>query len=499
MKNYKILNSINSIIICFMLYSSICLSQTVALDNSFGTSGKVEINFGDTFVLKDVKISPENYIYVLGQITEDDIVKTLLIKYTPSGNLDITFGVNGILETTFAPLTNFIPSVLNLINNKILIAGTYLHTPNTYFSREPMLIRLNDFGIIDNNFGDNGHLLLNVNPDPTFYRYWYGETISSFNKFQNNDMLLHIPCIGVYIGQSSQSKAIFVKMNSDGEIISSFGENGVKELSTPSSIYLYDDEILSNDNFVVLGASGGSGMFILFNNSGSFIQNHNFQTQGLYSFLNADSTDSNVFAIGNTVSNNFIVKFDQTLNQDLNFGINGILNVPHSGKIKVSQNRIFNVTGTVNNDQMYKIYDYFQNGVLNTDFGDNGVFTINFGNNTHTLKSLFTIDSDKLLLVGTHGENLVLSRIVFETLDVEDFDKSIISKVYPNPTQDLLTINSESNIESVSIYTFTGQMLEEYYFENKNIQVSLENLSTGIYFVKVSANSKTQTIKIIKN
>ncbi len=488
-----------NIILCLIFYSNFSFSQTVSLDTNFGTLGKVEQNFGNTFVLKDVKISPDNYIYVLGQITENNIVKTLIIKYTPTGNLDVTFGVNGILETTFSPLTNFIPSVLNLINDKVLVAGTFLNAPNTTFSREPMIIRLNDLGSIDNTFGDNGYLMINVNPNPTFYRYLYGENIFSFNKFQNNDMLLQIQCYGVVIGESSQSKAIFIKMNSDGEIISTFGENGVKEIQTPLSTYLYDDEILSNDNFVVLGVSAGSGIFGLYNNSGSYIQSHNFQTQGMYSFLNSDSNSSNIFSTVITLTNKYIVKFNQTLNHDVNFGTNGILNVLYAGKIKISQNRFFNVIGTLNNDHVFKISDYTLNGFLNTNFGENGVFDINFGNNTHTLKSLFNVDDDKLLLVGTHGENLVLSRIVFEVLNNEEFDKPIITNVYPNPTQDLLNIDSESIIESVSISNITGQMLKEYHFENKNIQLSLEHLSTGIYFVKVRTDSKMQTIKIIKN
>lgn len=499
MKYFTLLTRIYPTIICLMLCSNICLSQSVTLDGSFGTLGKVETNFGNAFVLKDVKITTENNIFVLAQITDNSNIKTLLIKYTPSGNLDETFGVNGIVETTFSPLNNFIPSVLNLINTHIYIAGTFLNAPNTYFSREPMLIRLNDSGAIDTGFGEDGFLQLNLNPNPSSYRYLYGENIFSFNTFQNNDMLLQINCSGVVIGQSSSGKAVLVRLNENGERVSTFGENGVKEIATPTSTFIYDNEVLFNDNFVILGVSGGYGMFSLYNNLGSFMNNHTFQTQGLYSFLNVDSNESNLFAIGNTISTNYILKFNYSLQHDLNFGINGILNVPLVGKIKVAPNRIFNVVGSVNNDHMFKIYDYTQNGVSNPDFGDNGLFTFTFGNYTHSVKSVFNVEADKLLVVGTHGENLVLSRLVFETLDVKDFDQSISINVYPNPTQDILHIDSESIIESVSIYSSTGQMLQEYQVELNTIQLSLENFSTGIYFVKISTNSKTKTVKINKN
>ena len=42
-------------------------------------------------------------------------------------------------------------------------------------------------------------------------------------------------------------------------------------------------------------------------------------------------------------------------------------------------------------------------------------------------------------------------------------------------------------------------MLQEYQVELNTIQLSLENFSTGIYFVKISTNSKTKTVKINKN
>lgn len=493
-----VLNRSCTFTVCFFLFSYFCFSQTVSLDSNFGTSGKVEIGFGNTFVLKDIKISTGNFIYVLGQITENEVVKTLVIKFTPSGNLDVTFGDNGILETTFAPLNNFIPSVLNFTDNKIIIAGTYIHTPNAFFSREPMLIRLTDLGILDTTFGNNGYFMIDVNSNPTVYRYQYGESIFSLNTFQNNDILLNIPCSGVIVGQSSQNKSILIRMNSAGEIISNFGTNGVLEISTHTSFFIYDDEILSNENFVILGVNSGSGMFRLYDSTGSFIQNHNFQVQGLYSFLNLTSTDSNVFAIGNTLSSNYIIKFNSSLQQDLNFGINGILNVPHLGKIKATQNRVFNVVGSINNNHMFKVFDYFQNGELNTNFGDNGVFDISFGNNTHLLKSIFYVESNKLLMVGTHGDNLALCRIVFETLSVEGFDNSNFVNVYPNPTQNLLNIHSEKNIESVSIYNTTGQLLKEYSFDDSIIQINIESLSTGIYFVKINANNKSQTVKITK-
>src|SRR5690606_38336658 len=72
-------------------------------------------------------------------------------------------------------------------------------------------------------------------------------------------------------------------------------------------------------------------------------------------------------------------------------------------------------------------------------------------------------------------------------------------KLYPNPVTDMLQISSKTDINSVEIYNINGQLLMQQELNAPNGQMNLSNLSTGIYFAKVSANSATETFKIIKN
>lgn len=73
--------------------------------------------------------------------------------------------------------------------------------------------------------------------------------------------------------------------------------------------------------------------------------------------------------------------------------------------------------------------------------------------------------------------------------------------VYPNPVHDKLIVSFPANLEqaTVSFYNALGQMVFESKAQNTNPSISLETLSSGIYFYKIKNNTLIQSGKIIKN
>jgi hypothetical protein len=69
--------------------------------------------------------------------------------------------------------------------------------------------------------------------------------------------------------------------------------------------------------------------------------------------------------------------------------------------------------------------------------------------------------------------------------------------IYPNPVDDRLYIETQSLIESVVIYTITGQQLSAISHQPSVIDVS--NLNSGIYFVKISTEEGDIVKRIVKN
>lgn len=89
---------------------------------------------------------------------------------------------------------------------------------------------------------------------------------------------------------------------------------------------------------------------------------------------------------------------------------------------------------------------------------------------------------------------------IVDALSVADFQSHVFS-VFPNPTKSLLTIESKIGINKVRISDINGRVLNTYYFNNNNQQqvINVENLSNGIYFLKLQGVQQEQVIKFIKN
>ena len=110
------------------------------------------------------------------------------------------------------------------------------------------------------------------------------------------------------------------------------------------------------------------------------------------------------------------------------------------------------------------------------------ILTVNY-NRTSGALSAFTVD---ILL-----NNAVITGIN-ETLPHSAFS------VYPNPSNGLVIIKSESNsIKSIEVTDMLGQTVhcEDISLENKILD--LQHLSNGIYSIRISENGKTSTTKLI--
>ena len=91
-------------------------------------------------------------------------------------------------------------------------------------------------------------------------------------------------------------------------------------------------------------------------------------------------------------------------------------------------------------------------------------------------------------------------------VEVEDHQISLNMQAYPNPTTDYLTLNvgastSLSN-ESMSyeIYNISGKLIESRKIISSTETISMANLPSATYFLKVSNNNnEVKTFKIIKN
>lgn len=87
---------------------------------------------------------------------------------------------------------------------------------------------------------------------------------------------------------------------------------------------------------------------------------------------------------------------------------------------------------------------------------------------------------------------------IVSNLSLDDFNQDQFS-IYPNPAQSIINIDSVNNIsiDSLKIFDIFGKLLLE---KTKNTnQVTIENLSNGIYIIEVASEGKIIKKKFIKN
>jgi hypothetical protein len=88
-------------------------------------------------------------------------------------------------------------------------------------------------------------------------------------------------------------------------------------------------------------------------------------------------------------------------------------------------------------------------------------------------------------------------------LGVEDHQISLNMKVYPNPTSDFLILNVgnfELSTLNFELYDISGKLLERKKITSITETISLVNLPSSTYFLKVTSNNEEiKTFKVIKN
>jgi hypothetical protein len=97
----------------------------------------------------------------------------------------------------------------------------------------------------------------------------------------------------------------------------------------------------------------------------------------------------------------------------------------------------------------------------------------------HDVTDMFWMKIDNLsVTAGTGVENHELNTTIF-----------------PNPANNVLNINANSNINRVEVYNMMGQMVGSYNVNDVNTQISTTALANGVYTVKIATENGTTTKK----
>ena len=114
--------------------------------------------------------------------------------------------------------------------------------------------------------------------------------------------------------------------------------------------------------------------------------------------------------------------------------------------------------------------------------GDNGPATAAQLNNP----MCSAIDAYGNLYIADYGNNRI-RRIVYNETAINTINKTPNNiSIYPNPSQNELTIKSSTAIESVEVVNMVGQVVASKSSKEKEVLLDIRSLPAGVYFVKVN-------------
>lgn len=151
-----------------------------------------------------------------------------------------------------------------------------------------------------------------------------------------------------------------------------------------------------------------------------------------------------------------------------------------------------------------KIFQW--NGNNWTQVGNNLLSTGSTSSSFHAFGSEICLSQNgSRVLVGASGDDTVgdNSGKVYmfrnNTLSNDNFDNSNQMEVFLNPTSNYVQINSNSIIDSYSLFSIDGKTIRsEKYLNLNEVTIDMTDFSSGVYILNINANGTILNKKIIK-
>jgi uncharacterized delta-60 repeat protein len=337
-------------------------------------------------------------------------LNTLLARYNPEGNLDASFGNNGVVLTNDTSGINYCAGVVIQSDGKIITAGQIYVNPLNHIAAA----RYNADGSIDKSFGTNGIVNYSLGTNTNVY-------VTSV-AIQPDDKLLVSGL--VYTNANDYGEKAFIeRFTTDGKPDASFGNNGevittFNEASDVSSL------TITNDNKILVGGTyfylaSPKFMIIKYLFNGTIDSSFGINGFALQGFSNAGpqlnslalQNDGSILAGGyelmlGPIQNMALVRFTQNGILDSSFGENGLVVTQFQGESEIDKlivqndNKIVGA-GTLDSaftNPKFVIVRYLPNGDIDESFGING--------STITASATFLYCNDALL---QNNEKIVLA------------------------------------------------------------------------------------------
>ena len=502
---------------------NIAHSQSITLDNSFGTGGYSSFAIQNINKLTNTLMLPDGQ-FITGYVrTTSSRDYVILKKVSANGILDnVSFGsfdLPGVMD--------FKKMVIQ--NNMIIVLGSYAST-YPYNRSEAMIVRFNLNGDVDTTFGNSGYKLFsysNVSSD---------SPIDIFTDDLNNTY--------IYSSYGANSSSVYpnyylIKLGSDDSVDTTFGVNGRLDLHYYNPYDASSDTrimkaLLQNDGKLILAGAkknattniweaymerklldgssdtnfGNNGEIIFPNSEHSIIKNFEYDYSDnsiliLNEYDNSNSSRERVYLSKIDISDGSLIT---------SFANNGMttqymfpdaprLNLQH---LKTLSNGKVLVVGSVSNfsaspsinTQLF-VMSFNADGTLNYSTSSNGFHIFATTPPSSSLRAdyvnnLFNLSDGTFIIAysgysATSGAYSYLAKFNASTLGINEISSLENShyKVFPNPSNDYIIITNNKNSEeyfNYEIIDLRGRV-EKTGKSRLNEEIKISDLSKGVHIL----------------
>lgn len=514
------------------------------VDSTFGETGKKMTDFfGGNDRAYSVAIQKDGKIIAAGYCFDPAVGYCAgLARYKSNGELDSTFGTNGLVSTSIGLCYGY--SVLIQSDEKIIAVVDHDSSVHDF-----ALFRYKPNGILDSSFGIDGIAKVAVGRARSGTIQPDGKIIVCGYALNNSDNLYDFA---------------LARFKNNGELDSAFGINGIVTTDFGGDDWAYSVALQLDEKIVVSGynfVNSVSDNFAVakYKNNGDL--DSTFGLNGTQTtFFHADRThpnsvtiqsDNKIIVVGNdnegSFSNFAIVRYLTNGNPDSSFGTDGIVltdfggvrdDFAHSiaaqedGKIIVAGSGFnglisgfavarYNITGnlpihllafTATKQKASVLLNWQTASEMN-----NAYFSIERSNNGNNFSEIGKVNSK-----GTsnqlqeysftdgqpfNGQNYYRlqqvdndGKYTYSKVVGVDFPATLIYRLYPNPAKDILHLdglNATANT-SVSLIASDGHMIDKKIISASSYDWNTKYLATGTYYLRIEENKKVTTLKFIK-
>lgn len=332
---------------------TIIQAQSFPMDSTFANNGFNLINM-TTSGMGVIKVATQANGKILMCSSKNSGTEAYdfsVMRFNTEGKIDSTFGQYGIAIKDLQSNSDFTQDICIQNDDKIIVVGTSGSMNNRDFA----MVRFNSDGMVDQTFGNNGVVKINVMYDDIFHA-------------------VHLQPDGKILAAGTANDLGYIyRFLENGTLDSMFGINGKVSISLGQTTIIKDIATLGEDEIFVAGQIAG------------------FSADGFVTKLHADGSINTAFG----VNGNYYVDF---LNQEY---VNTIA-CQNDGKILVG-----GAYGTmVGSGPLAElmVLRLLPDGTLDQSFNNSGILTFAFNLNTENVcHSLVLFPSGEIFASGYTG------------------------------------------------------------------------------------------------